>query len=398
MNDDLPKTYYRFHADDNLNFQLNRCLTWAGESYVEELAEAARRIADFVDWKRELLALAGRAEASNRFKPAAYFYRAAEFFMKSGDPDKEKAYERFVELIDAEFPECAAARVLVPYEGSFLPAWRIAAPRPKGVIILHGGFDSFIEELYPMATAMRDRGFDLILFEGPGQGAALVRHGLPMTHAWEKPVAAVLDHFGIDDATLIGMSLGGCLALRAAAGESRIKRVVAFDALYDFYDCLTLKLGPRRRIISALTALGAGAVVDAAVALAAKRSLLVEWGMAQGMRVTGTSRPSEYLKALKAYTTRDISAEVKQDVLILGGTADHFVSITQFYRQVEALTSVRSLTARLFTEAESAQNHCQIGNVRLALDTMLAWVEERSGAGTIAGPRPIPAGRGVRAV
>ena len=40
-----------------------------------------------------------------------------------------------------------------------------------------------------------------------------------MIHDWERAVAAVLDHFGIDSCTLMGVSLGGYLAPRAAAFE-----------------------------------------------------------------------------------------------------------------------------------------------------------------------------------
>jgi len=45
-----------------------------------------------------------------------------------------------------------------------------------------------------------------------------------------------------------------------------------------------------------------------------------------------------------------------------------------FYRQIEALRNVRSLTARLFTEAEQAQNHCQAGNVGLGLRVIVDWL------------------------
>ena len=350
----------------------------AGEPLVEELAEAAHRIGNFMDWKRELLALALCAEAQGRKRQSAYLYRAAEFFMKAADPDKRMAYDRFIEMINAEFTEYATVKVLIPYEGSFLPAWRITGPHPKGTIVMHGGFDSFIEELYPMIEEIRKRDFNLVLFEGPGQGAALIRYGITMTHRWEKPVAAVLDYFGIDDATLIGMSLGGCLALQAAAYEKRIKRVIAYDALYDFNDCLLAKIGSRRVILSIFSAIHANFAIDAAIHFAAHKNLLVDWGIAQGMHITGSRTPHEYLRELKNYTTRDISALVKQDVLVMAGSADHFLSLDQFYRQLEALTAARSVTARLFTEAESAQNHCQIGNVSLALDTMLRWIDERS--------------------
>jgi hypothetical protein len=35
---------------------------------------------------------------------------------------------------------------------------------------------------------------------------------------------------------------------------------------------------------------------------------------------------------------------------------------------------VRSLTARLFTEKEQAQNHVQVGNTELSLQTMVRWI------------------------
>jgi len=66
-------------------------------------------------------------------------------------------------------------------------------------------------------------------FEGPGQGAALEDHGLPMIPEWERPVAAVLDHYRLDDVTIVGESLGGGLVIRAAAFEPRISRVVSMD-------------------------------------------------------------------------------------------------------------------------------------------------------------------------
>ena len=47
----------------------------------------------------------------------------------------------------------------------------------------------------------------------------------------------------------------------------------------------------------------------------------------------------------------------------------------QAYKQIVALENPRSLTARLFTRAESAQNHCQAGNFGLALQVITAWLE-----------------------
>ena len=69
------------------------------------------------------------------------------------------------------------------------------------------------------------------------------------------------------------------------------------------------------------------------------------------------------------------SAKIKQDVLLMAGSEDHFVPLRQFHRQIEALASARSITARLFTRSESAQNHCQVGNYGLALATIVNWLD-----------------------
>jgi len=45
--------------------------------------------------------------------------------------------------------------------------------------------------------------------------------------------------------------------------------------------------------------------------------------------------------------------------------------------QVKALTRARSVTGRIFTREEQAQNHCQVGNMGLALKVMADWLEDK---------------------
>ncbi|MBO0865086.1 MAG: hypothetical protein J2P16_08460 [Mycobacterium sp.] len=57
----------------------------------------------------------------------------------------------------------------------------------------------------------------------------------------------------------------------------------------------------------------------------------------------------------------------------MAGAEDHYVPLGQLGAQIQTPTNARSVTARVFTRAESAQNHCQIGNLGLASRVILDW-------------------------
>lgn len=110
--------------------------------------------------------------------------------------------------------------------------------KSKGIILIHGGNDSYFEEFLFAILYLREMGFEVYMFEGPGQGGVMRVQGMHFTHEWEKPVKAVLDYFGLDDVTIIGISLGGYLAPRAAAFDKRIKRVAAWSVFPCFQDVI----------------------------------------------------------------------------------------------------------------------------------------------------------------
>src|SRR6202034_4547533 len=89
------------------------------------------------------------------------------------------------------------------------------------------------------------------------------------------------------------------------------------------------------------------------------------------------------MKHYQRYEAASISSHLTQDVLLMAGAEDHYVPVHQLPDQIATLTHVRSLTARLFTRAEQAQNHCQTGNMGLAFYVILDWMES---LGTIEGP------------
>ncbi len=369
--------YHQIHADVSLNYQMNRFSTGAPDM-IAEMREVAPKIRDYTGYTREFLGLSDRALRKGEVLKGAYYLRSAEFYMFPDDPRKQSARGEFVRLMRECFGITSEVHHTLPYESSVLSSYYLTNQTSQGTIVLFGGFDSYIEELFPMQLYLRDAGFHVITFEGPGQGAVLEEGHLAMTPDWERPVRIVLDHFQLDDVTLVGYSLGGCLALRAAARERRVRRVVADDIFTDLVDVSLRQVPPiARATLSGLLTMDAARLVNRLVQRAMHQSLVIEWGMRQGMHVTGTSTPFEYFKEAERYRTDDISPQVEQDVLLLAGAEDHYVPLHQFHDQMRWLTGARSVTARLFTRQEQAHNHVHVGNVGLSLRVIADWITER---------------------
>jgi pimeloyl-ACP methyl ester carboxylesterase len=372
----FPIGYYDLHPDISINFQLNRFYGSVGDdSMLTEMREAVAGVSDYPTFTKIILDLGEMALARHEVLKGAYYLRLAEFFLLFSDPRKLPTRQRFVDLLLDHLQIAPSSYSKIPFETGWLPAYRLTPIKPKGTLVIFGGFDSYIEEWLPAALVFRDAGYDTILFEGPGQGAVLELAHLTMSPEWEKPVKAVLDFFRLDAVTLMGFSLGGGLVISAAAFESRVRRVIAYDICTNPLECSLRPVPPpaQRELLEWLDA-GNEAAVDKFFADAMAKSLLLDWMMKLGMHNTGTRTTYAMLKHYQKYETAGIASRLTQDVLLMAGADDHYIPVHQLPDQIATLTHVRSLTARLFTRAEQAQNHCQVGNMGLAFRIIIDWL------------------------
>jgi pimeloyl-ACP methyl ester carboxylesterase len=372
----FPVGYHGFHKNQVFNFQLNR---WHSLGYArfEDMFEAGKKINTFGDWKHEMLRLAEKAVSEKRFMNAAFYYRAAEFYTFQDDPDKELLYDKFIDLFYRTFADDGIERYQIPYEDTFLPAMRqrAAAAKKRGYIVMHGGFDSYIEEFYSWMRYFSDHGYEVIAFEGPGQGAARKKYGLTLDHEWERPSRAVLDYFKLADVTWLGISMGGWFCFRAAAFLPRIQRVIASGIAYDYMQFPNIVGQILMRIFF-------NYFRDFSDKMSIKKmeqDLMHKWILGNLMYITDKKTPMDAFEVIKKLNAKNLHSDrVKQDVLVLTGRRDHFIPFKMHNMQIKALTSARSITARVFTKEEHAQNHCQIGNVGLALETMVNWIGDKT--------------------
>ncbi len=377
---DFPVGMYQIHPDTSVNFQMNRFYNCSNdETMLKEMQAASPSIHSYEDLIASFTDLGNRALNRDEKLKAALYFRGAEFYMQQGNKQKKELYRKFIQLSNAFYGVSKEQQHRIPYAGKYLSAYRLTPQHPKGCIVVCNGFDGYLEEFMRMLLVFRDAGYDVIAFDGPGQGTVLEELNMPMIPEWEKPVRTVLDYFHLADVTLIGMSLGGCLALRAAAYEKRVKRVVTFDVLSNFFEVLLHQIGNptiREKARHAVTH-GRRFRINTAVSLMMKKSLMLEWGVKQGMRVMGADSPFDFLQKATAYNTTEISPLVTQDVLLLAGQKDHYVPIEQLLQQISTLTNVHSLTARVFTAKEHAESHCQLGNFGLAAEVILDWLSQQ---------------------
>lgn len=380
--DDFPIGFYDdLHQDFSINFQMNRFYNWTNDhDMLNEMRAVSPTIHTYDEYIDSFLKLAQKALNEGKKLRAAYYLRGAEFYIPENDLRKQSIRNQFTSLVREYYCVNENQQYKISYESGFLRAYRFLAEESRGTIVIVGGFDSYVEELILMGLVFKDAGYDVICFEGPGQGSVLEDYKIPFTHEWEKPVKAVLDYFQLDDVTLIGMSLGGYIAIRAAAFETRIKRVIADDICADFYHVLVTivskfdsSFGDK---LNTFMVRENSEEVNSVFDKLMNENLLLKWAMMQGMHITGGKTPYEFMKKIMAYNTNEISPLVTQDVLLLAAQEDHYIPLCQLTEQIKTLTNVRSLTTRMFTSKEHAQNHCHIGNLGLLMEVMMNWIQQ----------------------
>ena len=337
--------------------------------------------------------LADRFESQGDADAAWRLYELAAFYLGAGDPRKG----RFIGAMSAAFDEAhrglALTRHAVPYRGRELtamrweadPADRVQAPAgTPTTLVMMNGFDGYAEEIIDFASHFPTRPFDIITFDGPGQGHTVLA-GMPLEPEWERPTDAVLDYFGVTSAAALGVSFGGYLVMRAAAYCPRISHVIAFDMMYRLLDGLTLPLPrPLRPIADAVIGNPRPAwLIDAALRVAPRFSADLAWKLQQASHLTGLSRPSEVLRAFGNYTMEPLEGRITQPCLVLAGDADQYVPFERLADVRRALRNAESLEVRAFRHAQDPDmaQHCQIGDLDRAFTIMGEWLAGHSHTG-----------------
>jgi pimeloyl-ACP methyl ester carboxylesterase len=332
-----------------------------------------------------------RVSAREAFFRASNYYRTAEFFKRAAPSDdadvmrlsgrSTQTFIQAAQLLDTPFEI-----VDIPYGTATLPGYLFladASGEPRPTLIYNNGFDSTQEESYVAvgAAALR-RGYNVLAFDGPGQGASIRKSKLLFRHDWENVITPVIDfaltrkEVAADKIVLFGYSLGGYLVARAAAFDMRPAAIILDDGILDFHAAFRQMIPPfllswiydgKDRLANALLKMG----------MALKTG--PRWAMRNGMWTFGAASPAEFVRMTRQYTLEGIAGQIRAATLVLDAENDQFLK-GQPQAIHAALTAPKQLVT--LTSAEGAGEHCHMGAMYRVHQTMFDWLDE-----TLAGSR-----------
>lgn len=206
---------------------------------------------------------------SNSVRAKSAYHRAAMYYQLSIrfeelSPLHLDIYNTSVNAFSfAVYPICT--RLLIPYTDenttSYLHAYWCpnSNPTPNPTILAFSGYDGTAEITYhEVAAESLSYGFNVLVFEGPGQGFVARFNKLFFRPDWDFVVSQVIDFLpqidtahNIDYSNLVlwGRSFGGYLGPQAFSRERRVKVLVADGGVYDFFQALFCVLPPDLRAL-----------------------------------------------------------------------------------------------------------------------------------------------------
>lgn len=325
---------------------------------------------------------------------AQNYYNCATYFADgSKDPSQfEPTWELHYDcwLKSLALFEPAGEAVSIPYEKTELHGFLFKAgsdAKKRPLLIMNNGSDGSLLDMYTLGgAAALKRGYNVLIFDGPGQGFALWKQKLYFRWDWEKVLTPVVD-FAVKRADVdarriaaIGVSQGGYWVPRACAFERRITAMVADPGVVDVSTAWVDKLPDEMKL---LLKNDQKDEFDAVMAKMADSPMGAT--LRFRMRPYGFASPFDTFKAVQNYHLRDLAREIHCATLITSPENETFWP-GQSQEMTELLNTTRMLVP--FTVTDGADLHCEPKAVGLRDARIFDWLDETLDAALVA-PRPI---------
>ena len=376
--------YEPFPGNYVWNLSVNICIGMGGamgemdraNNEVREIAkqgEDAGTEAFFSSWGAmadRLVKLGEEAEAAGHGLSAAEKYMRATAYYMTAERMQSRHYAprraMYQTMLDTMAKAIAAGklnceRVEIPYEGKSFPGLFVrgqgAGPRP--CMVFCNGLDSVKEMIYlSTREEFAKRGISLLAIDHPGVGEALRLRGLnaiPDTERWAGAAVDYLESRGDVDRDRIGMmgwSLGGYYAPRAACYEKRFALCVAWGANHNWGE-----LQKRR--------------------LAREGDMPVPHYWDHVMWVWGKDDMEAFMALMPEVTLNGHITNMTVPFLITHGANDRQIPIEYAHQSYDQAINSPDRELKFFTEREGGVEHVSADNMEPARSYIADWVAER---------------------
>lgn len=341
------------------------------ESWIRAWTNMARRVEGYAE---EAFAGNHLVSAREAWFRATTYYQAAFFFTLDKDPRKEELYykhdgcfQKAGKLLDHPFEVLS-----IPYEGKSLYGYLLRCDdKPRPTVLIQMGADGSSGQMYFSgggAAAIR-RGYNALIFEGPGQTGSYMRDkSLHYRYDWEVPVTAVVNYAltrpEIDPKriALIAYSLGGYQGPRAVAFEKRIAACVASGLVPDFLALTGDRIGKMR------TSKQTGVYNQAQKWFIEEH--MPKHGLTNG--IDDLDKIAERFRQMNLYGLED---NITCPLLVLQAAAEGEYQAKLAKDFFGKLSNPKN-KFRLTTEDDGAEMHCQKGNATLMHALQFDWLDD----------------------
>jgi dienelactone hydrolase len=306
------------------------------------------------------------ASAAAKYRRACAYLITAERMQANDYPPRQQAYAALLRTF-ARHVECSGEPcelVDIPYASSHYPALFCSAathdnPAPPCMVFCNG-LDSVKEMVFLVGVPalLRARGISCLIVDQPGVGGALRLNRLPAiveTEIWAGKAVDWLE--AREDVApgrigMMGWSLGGYYAPRAAAFEKRFKLCVAWGANHEWG-----QVQQRRRRNEG------------------ENPVPHYW--AHVMWVWGQDNLDDFMAQAEHISLTGAVEHIDIPFLVVHGENDRQIPVEYAYRSHEQAVRSPRADLKIFTAGEGGVEHCSADNMEPVRSYIADWVHDR---------------------
>jgi dienelactone hydrolase len=335
-----------------------------GDAGTADLMRAWQRVAGQLEEQAVAAEEAGHARtAGQKYLRAALYICQAERMQSASAPGRAEIYSHCLKLMEKSFElvDPATTRVEVPFEGTTLPAYLTLPPgnSPAPCVIMWNGLDSTKEHMYTSGWCheLAARGIATLMVDCPGSGEALRLRGLTArveTEDWARACVDYLETRDVVDADrigLVGWSLGGYYAPRAAAFEKRLAFVVAWGANHNW-----------------------GEVQKRRLEREGENPVPHYWEHV--LWVWGEPDVDTFIQHAERVTLDGVAEKITCPFLITHGENDRQIPVAYAHRSYEQAINSPQRELRVFTPEEGATEHIGLDHLPHVASFTADWIED----------------------